>query len=216
MCGQSCEVSRYHRDECQLLAAKNYQPQICFDECNPRKKHSAYCTIVPLRAILLKQKDPARWAKVVSMESHIETRKNTQLYAAIRSNVVPFIRGVLGLQKEASEEELMQIAGIFDTNSFEIRLPEQAIKIRALYELGALMDHSCQPNTKHYFDEEFNLVMIAAGECRNFSENIGRFVELRFFCFSGHSEGRTDFHHVRSIVAGHNPTSFYHQTSQML
>ncbi|KAL1396842.1 hypothetical protein pipiens_010219 [Culex pipiens pipiens] len=162
MCGSSCETSRYHREECRLLAAKSYLPQIGFDECNPGKKYSAYCTIVPLRAILLKRRDPQLWAKVVSMESHLETRKNTPLYAAIRSNVVPFVRGVLGLQTEASEEELMGVAGIFDTNSFEIRIPEKSIKIRALYELGALMNHCCQPNTKHYFDDELNLVMIAA------------------------------------------------------
>lgn len=58
----------------------------------------------------------------------------------------------------------MEIAGIFDTNSYEIRIPERGIKIRALYELGAMMAHCCQPNTKHFFDDELNLVMIAAGE----------------------------------------------------
>ena len=77
---------------------------------------------------------------------------------------MPFVREVLNLRNEVSTEQLMEIAGIFDTNSYEIRIPKKSIKIRALYELGAMMAHCCRPNTRHYFDEELNLVMIAAGE----------------------------------------------------
>lgn len=162
LCSQSCESSSHHIDECQLLASKSYRPQICFDEANVGKKLSAYCAIVPLRAVLLKRKEPQRYAKVTNMESHIELRKTTKLYAAIRANTVPFILGVLGLDNEATEDELMNIAGIFDTNSYEIRLPERGIMIRALYELGAMMAHCCQPNTKHFFDDDLSLVLIAA------------------------------------------------------
>ncbi|XP_038105706.1 SET domain-containing protein SmydA-8 [Culex quinquefasciatus] len=162
LCSPSCETSCYHRDECQLFASKSYRPQIRFDELVPSKKHSGYCAIVPLRAILLKRKEPARFAKLATLESHVETRQSTPLYAAVQSNLVPFVRDVLNLRNEVSVGQLMEIAGIFDTNSYEIRIPERGIKIRALYELGAMMAHCCQPNTKHFFDEELNLVMIAA------------------------------------------------------
>ncbi|XP_058819012.1 SET domain-containing protein SmydA-8-like [Topomyia yanbarensis] len=161
LCSESCEYSPAHAEECQLFSSRAYRSQIKFNEREPERKESAYCVIVPLRAILLRRKNPSKYATMLTFESHLETRRTTPLYAVMKSNLVPFIRNVLGL-RDIQEEEILQLCGILDTNSYEIRVPEQGIKIRALFEVGAMMSHSCRPNTKHYFDEKLNMVLVAA------------------------------------------------------
>lgn len=144
------------------MSSSKYRPHISYHVDDPGRKESAYCVIVPLRAILLKRKDAKLYARLLTLESHIETRINTPLYGVLKHNLIPFIRTVLGIQ-DISENEILQIAGIMDTNSYEIRAPEKDIKIRALYELGAMMSHNCRPNTKHYFDQKLNLTLVATG-----------------------------------------------------
>ncbi|XP_053699243.1 SET domain-containing protein SmydA-8 [Sabethes cyaneus] len=165
LCGPSCESSSLHTDECQLFRSRNYRPHIVLHENEPKRKDPAYCVIVPLRAIMLAKKDPRKYAKMRTFESHLETRTSTPLYAVLKSNLVPFIRNVLGLH-EFGEDELLQLAGIMDTNSYEIRVPKRDIKIRGIYELGAMMSHDCRPNTKHFFDEQLNMVLVAAVDIR--------------------------------------------------
>ncbi|XP_055617476.1 SET domain-containing protein SmydA-8 [Toxorhynchites rutilus septentrionalis] len=160
LCGPSCEAAPNHTEECRLLSSSSYRPQITFHDDDPHRKESAYCVIVPLRAILLKRKDSKRYTKLLTLQSHIESRIDTPLYGVLKHNLVPFIRNILGMQ-EISETEILHIAGIMDTNSYEIRAPEKDIKIRALYELGAMMSHNCRPNTKHYFDQKLKLVLVA-------------------------------------------------------
>ncbi|XP_065074954.1 SET domain-containing protein SmydA-8 [Ochlerotatus camptorhynchus] len=166
LCGPGCETASQHVEECRLLASpssKGFRPQINLNREQPERKESAYCVVVPLRALLLKRNDPQRYRDgFLSLESHIETRIQTPLYAVMKSNLIPFVRNVLGMQDQVpEEEELLQIAGILDTNCYDVRLPERGIKIRALYELGAMMSHHCRPNTRHYFDDELRLVVVA-------------------------------------------------------
>ncbi|XP_062539337.1 SET domain-containing protein SmydA-8 isoform X2 [Armigeres subalbatus] len=164
MCDSSCEAALDHREECALLARtpKSIRSEIHFRPDDPHRKESLYCVIVPLRALLLKRSNPQRFRDVfLSLESHLEARIKTPLYAALRSNLVPFVRDFLGMGKEATEHELLQIAAILDTNCYEVRLPDRNVKVRALYELGSMMSHDCRPNTKHYFDERLRLLVVA-------------------------------------------------------
>ncbi|EAT44908.1 AAEL003788-PA, partial [Aedes aegypti] len=164
LCGPSCETATSHKDECPLLARSSKsigsRLQFCFSD--PTRKESVYCAVVPLRALLLKRSNPERFRDgFLTLESHLETRIKTPLYAALRSNLVPFVRDILGMGGEVTERELLEIAAILDTNCYDVRLPELDVKVRALYELGAMMSHHCRPNTKHYFDERLRLVVVA-------------------------------------------------------
>lgn len=74
-------------------------------------------------------------------------------------NLVPFIKDFL--QFNISEEEILNIAGILDTNCFEIILPSKKIKARGLYLKTAMFAHDCIPNTKHFVVSNFEMKMIA-------------------------------------------------------
>ncbi|XP_029710886.1 SET domain-containing protein SmydA-8 isoform X2 [Aedes albopictus] len=164
LCGPACETASQHKDECPLLARSSnaVRSRIHFSPSEPTRKESSYCVVVPLRALLLKRSNPQRFQDTfLTLESHLETRLKTPLYAALRSNLVPFVRDVLGMRPEVTEHELLQIAAILDTNCYDVRLPERDVKVRGLYELGAMMSHHCRPNTKHYFDAKLRLVVVA-------------------------------------------------------
>lgn len=78
----------------------------------------------------------------------------------LRVNLVPFIRSYLQLS-EYSEEEILRFAGILDTNSFEVFLSSKLVKVRGIYLKAAMMAHDCRPNTKHFFDENFEMKIVA-------------------------------------------------------
>uniref|UniRef100_A0A182N405 MYND-type domain-containing protein n=1 Tax=Anopheles dirus TaxID=7168 RepID=A0A182N405_9DIPT len=160
LCGRGCEQAAQHLPECSVLTASGYRPNIRPNPADPEHRESAYCVIVPLRVLLLERTAPERYANVQGFESHLAERLKSPLYGVLRSNLVPFVRTVLGLQ-QYSEEMVLQLSAILDTNCYEIRLPERHVKVRGLYPLGAMLSHDCRPNTKHYFDDQLRMVLVA-------------------------------------------------------
>nr|XP_040239449.1 SET domain-containing protein SmydA-8 isoform X2 [Anopheles coluzzii] len=160
LCGPGCEEVAQHRPECSVLAGSGYRPNIRPNPSNPEQRESAYCVIVPLRVLLLERIAPERYATVQGFESHLDERLASPLYGVLRSNLVPFLRQVLRLQ-QYSEQTVLKLSAILDTNCYEIRLPEQHVKVRGLYPLGAMLSHDCRPNTKHYFDDRLHMVLVA-------------------------------------------------------
>lgn len=154
LCGPSCESSVTHKQECAVMQSKEFRPKIG----QSGKKEALYSFITPLRCLFLKDSDPEKWEALMNLESHVEERKNTPLYKAYRTNIVEFIRNRLGLEKY-DEETIFQICAIWDTNGFEIR--EKNMKVRGIYPLAAMLAHNCKPNTKHVFDSDLNIVIIA-------------------------------------------------------
>ncbi|XP_066994525.2 SET domain-containing protein SmydA-8 isoform X2 [Anabrus simplex] len=155
MCSTKCELSPQHLSECKLMQEKGFRASIDVQ----KKKESAYCSIVPLRCLLLKDKSPEKYKTLMSLQSHLEERRNTTLYTIFRTNVVGFIRTALGME-HVDEETILKIAAILDTNSFEVRYKE--MKGRAVYPTAAMMSHNCKPNTKHIISSpDFTLQVIA-------------------------------------------------------
>ena len=54
-----------------------------------------------------------------------------------------------------SDETIQKIQGIFDTNAKEIRMPYS--EAEALYVIGSIMEHSCQPNVSFTFDKKLSV-----------------------------------------------------------
>lgn len=96
----------------------------------------------------------------MELVSHLDQRINTRLYGALRVNLVPFIRDFLKF-KEYSETDILNIAGVLDTNCFDIILPSKQIRARGIYPLTAMMASECIPNTKHFVDEKLEMKVIA-------------------------------------------------------
>lgn len=60
---------------------------------------------------------------------------------------------------------MLKVCRIFDTHSFETATVvdnSTSISLRGLYPLGALLNHCCVPNTRHYFNKNGFMIMRAA------------------------------------------------------
>lgn len=66
---------------------------------------------------------------------------------------------------KSDEEFMRKVCQVFDTNAFETVVSiegERSISLRGLFPLGALQNHSCTPNTRHYFTSQGVMVTRAA------------------------------------------------------
>ena len=101
--------------------------------------------------------------QIRSLESHHKLRKGTDNYNKSQENVVEVMKKTLGVmvieafypQFDFGDETIQEIVGIFETNSIEIRLPSS--EIHGLFEIGSMMEHSCEPNVALSFDNKFNV-----------------------------------------------------------
>ncbi|CAG5095666.1 Similar to SmydA-8: SET domain-containing protein SmydA-8 [Cotesia congregata] len=79
------------------------------------------------------------------------------------------------------EELMLQVCRAFDTNAFEtaIRVDDKtSISLRGLYPLGALINHSCLPNTRHYFNDRGFMFTRATVPIKKDEELTGTYVDL--------------------------------------
>ncbi|XP_005177231.2 SET domain-containing protein SmydA-8 [Musca domestica] len=158
MCGTDCELSEHHVNECQLMESRKFRAKIDYSVQTGRKE-SAYCVILPLRCLLLKTRKPLDFEKFSELEDHLNERKNTPLYNVLRANLVTFVKTILALNE--SEDEILRVAAILDTNAFEVRQTGESRKVRAIYPMAAMFSHDCISNARHTFDEKMNIVFIA-------------------------------------------------------
>ncbi|KAI5755770.1 hypothetical protein M8J77_019534 [Diaphorina citri] len=155
LCAPRCKSLPSHQKECKLMKDNQYKSTIQFE--NETKKESAYCCIAPLRCLLLER---PLLDELLTLDAHLNERINTKLYEIYRVNLVRFIKDVLHM--DVSEETILRIAGILDTNAFDIRRSVGKIKIRGIYMKTAMLSHNCKPNTKHVIvNEDFSLQLIA-------------------------------------------------------
>ncbi|XP_063228985.1 SET domain-containing protein SmydA-8 [Bacillus rossius redtenbacheri] len=160
VCGPACEALPWHADECRLMRARGHRAALPCPPGAPRKE-AAYCSIAPLRCLLLKTSDPARHAELMALQSHYERRRDTSLYNLLKTSLVGFLRGDLGLE-EFPAEEILRVAAILDTNAFEVRREAGAVDARAVFPRASLLAHDCRPNTEHaVVGPGFHLVLAA-------------------------------------------------------
>lgn len=158
VCGEHCERLLSHVGECRVMSENQFKCSI--RNYGAPKNEASYCVIVPLRVILLKKSNPKSYKTIMELVSHLDQRINSKLYAALLVNLVPFIRNFLKFT-EYSKSDILNIAGILDTNCFDIILPSKPIKARGIYPTTAMMAHRCIANTKHFVDEDLKMKVIA-------------------------------------------------------
>ncbi|CAB3385479.1 Hypothetical predicted protein [Cloeon dipterum] len=151
LCGPECANAPQHQAECKLMKDKGFRADIK----DGSKPLSEYACIVPLRYSLLPEE---KIKKVKSLQSHLETRRVTPLYTVLRNNVVGFL--AMRLQVEVTEDDILGVCGVMDTNAYEIRR-NGGVKLRGLYPLASLMNHDCVPNTRHVFDRDDKMLVFA-------------------------------------------------------
>ncbi|KAI9588022.1 SET domain-containing protein SmydA-8 [Glossina fuscipes] len=165
LCGPDCESREDHIDECELMSSRNFTAKIDYIPSKQEmgKKESAYCVILPLRCLLLKHKSPEAFKKLLNLEDHLQERIDTPLYKVLKANLVTFIKIILGMN-EWSEEDILRVAAILDTNAFEVRQPAKERKVRAVYPMAAMFSHNCISNARPAFNELMQIVCIAKTE----------------------------------------------------
>ncbi|XP_013179737.1 PREDICTED: protein msta, isoform A [Papilio xuthus] len=158
MCSLECAKDEVHKNECKAMTGKGYKSSIKYD--SPEKAEAAYCVIAPLRVLLMKESNPKQFDNIMNLESHLDKRINTHLYNVLKINLVAFIKNVIGLPFK--DETILQVASIFDTNSFDVRSPDGSKRFRAIYVTASMMNHHCRPNTRHIFvGKDYNIVLLA-------------------------------------------------------
>uniref|UniRef100_W8B5D3 Protein msta, isoform A n=1 Tax=Ceratitis capitata TaxID=7213 RepID=W8B5D3_CERCA len=162
LCGPQCERSTHHIDECELMTARKFNAKIDYNPNKEQtgKKESAYCVILPLRCILLKNKNPEAFARFSQLEDHLNERKDTPLYKILGANLLTFIKTVMGFS-EWSDEDVLRVAARLDTNAFEVRQVATGQKLRAIYPNAAMISHDCVSNARHTFDAQMHILFIA-------------------------------------------------------
>lgn len=161
MCDFMCENNPSHLEECELFARKNFDPNIKYS--TPGKVESNYCSIMALRLLMLKQKNPRLYEKILTLESHLEQRRNTSLYQLLGMNLPMCLKMLLGREK-VNRETVLNICAIFDTNCFDVKVPGEKVNARGVYFNAAMLSHSCRPNTRHLFKANNEIVLFATSE----------------------------------------------------
>ncbi|XP_076045910.1 SET domain-containing protein SmydA-8-like isoform X2 [Oratosquilla oratoria] len=154
LCAPSCQTSKYHKSECEVLAKSKGRLTIAnFDNPSP-----AYECVAPLRCLLTQKTDPKKWETLKTMQSHAEEIRKTELYQVNQNNTEKFLRIFLGCE-DLDADVIHEMCGILLTNAFDV--VHNGTRVRALYYLPAMMAHDCKPNTKHVIDDDLTMTVRA-------------------------------------------------------
>ncbi|KAI4502960.1 hypothetical protein M0802_002004 [Mischocyttarus mexicanus] len=147
VCSQTCEDSNKHVDhDCEYL--RKLEPN-----CGSNWSMDLLRGLLAVRAISL---DDEQREVLAVLQCHQNLNNDCEV-TLLRRNV-----------KNAPETKeidfMMMVSGIFNTNSFEtivVQDKDHYTSLRGLYPMGALLNHDCVPNTRHHYDSQQRLYVIA-------------------------------------------------------
>ena len=118
LCSLECRERPSHRDyECRLFQENNFRLDTeTWDYSGPE---AAYNCISPLRALILRDKDPDRFSLIWGLMSHNEARRREEYWVSKHDSIIKYIREVVGAT-QFTEEDIDTVLGIFLVNDFEI------------------------------------------------------------------------------------------------
>jgi len=150
LCGPRCETQSDHSQECAILEK--------YDVCSKIQKDLG-CLISPLRFLLLKSTDTARFKKCIQLSTNLEERKEQADFQVLLRKA----KGLSNLFPElTTEEEIIKILCILDTNTFQVLSAGSGHNLSGLYPRVALLNHSCIPNSRLIFRSEYNMQVRAS------------------------------------------------------
>lgn len=137
MCSPECHQKDLHAKECGILAqdVKRVGPPTSLG-VTPR-----YDMILVLRCLLLRESNPTIWDRLMTMESHVDARREQQ--EPYHMAGVRFLTEVLNCGFDA--DTVHRVRGIMITNCINIR-GSKGEHLRGIYPNIALLNHSCLPN----------------------------------------------------------------------
>ena len=122
----------------------------------------AYQSVMVLRCLALRDKNPARWEELLQLESHSHERRQRGMEDVDQATVVRFIHDALGLQ--IPQELILQLCGILMVNSFEHPPMNSSSQdgLQAVYSTASLLEHDCVANATKTFNKNGDVVVRAA------------------------------------------------------
>lgn len=154
VCTQSCQDAAEHQLECALTVARGSKVSLQ----HYFTPHPTYQCMTTLRCLLLKENDPAKWQKLIQLESHCEGRRGSIQWRNDREGVAKFIPRFFKCDRWA-EEEILKVAGIVQINGHEVPLTDPSYV--SIYYVASLIEHSCLPNLTKSFTSKGDVVFWA-------------------------------------------------------
>jgi len=163
MCGPTCSKAAAHNPEVIVPVQCDAQ----FEVEDYDKACYLYDCIIVMRALLMQKSAPNKYKTLMNMQSHIEERRGTPIWANVQERIVDVMKKTLGImvfeaicpEFDFSDETIQKIQGIIDTNKKEIKLAFSDID--GVYATACLLEHSCRPNVKINFDKDYKISVIA-------------------------------------------------------
>ncbi|XP_023319622.1 protein msta isoform X2 [Eurytemora carolleeae] len=150
ICGPSCEKKSDHTQECKMVEK--------FKLCEQLDRDQLYGIITPIRFLSLQQSNKHLYKKCLELSTNLETRRlqpefmkyteKARLYAGL-------------LHGWTTEEEMLKILTILDTNTFQVLAQGSAETLSGLYPRISKLNHSCIPNSRTVFRGDYSLQIIA-------------------------------------------------------
>lgn len=146
LCEDCRELSdlRSHKRECEIFKSAKCK---FFNLSDPNAVCVQLDCITPLRVLLEKESNPARWNDDVEpMEHHRDKRFGSPAWNADSQNIVGYLLGPCKLKFEP--ELIQRVIGVLEVNTFEGRTAK-GHSMRCLFPKISILSHSCTPNTTH-------------------------------------------------------------------
>ncbi|EAT46912.1 AAEL001936-PA [Aedes aegypti] len=155
VCKRECQDHPSHKAECKFTIARGSKMQLRHFY-NP---HPVYQCLIPLRCLLLAERDPAKWQALIKLESHEEQRRGSEQWRNDREGVAKLIPRFFKCENKWSEDEILKIVGILQVNGHEVPLTEPPSV--AIYNNASMLEHSCRPNLSKSFTSKKEIVFWA-------------------------------------------------------
>lgn len=154
ICLECNNDKRIQHDECEIIAARG--PKCSLQYFDP---HPTYQCLIVLRCLLLKERSPDKWNKLIQLESHCEQRRGSLQWCNDREGIARFIPRFFKCAGRWDEDEMLKVSGIVQINGHEVPLTDPPHV--AIYNLASLVEHSCVPNLTKSFTSKADLVFWA-------------------------------------------------------
>ncbi|XP_038113479.1 SET domain-containing protein SmydA-8 [Culex quinquefasciatus] len=163
VCRRECQDRPGHQAECKFTIARGSKMSMQHFYV----PHPVYQCLIPLRCLLLAERNPAKWQALIKLESHEEQRRGTEQWRNDREGVAKLIPRFFKCENKWTEDEILRIIGILQVNGHEVPLTEPPSV--AVYNNASMIEHSCRPNLSKSFTDKGEIVFwapnpIASGE----------------------------------------------------
>ncbi|XP_055625578.1 SET domain-containing protein SmydA-8 isoform X2 [Toxorhynchites rutilus septentrionalis] len=155
VCKRECQNHPDHQAECKFTIARGSKMSLQHFYV----PHPVYQCLIPLRCLLLAERNPAKWQALIKLESHEEHRRGSEQWRNDREGVAKLIPRFFKCENKWSEDEILKIVGILQVNAHEIPLTEPSSV--AVYNNASLIEHSCHPNLSKSFTVKKEIVFWA-------------------------------------------------------